>query len=1172
MHVMNCVSLLSDKENGNVATAAGLMIGQTPPPAAPPAPAPSPPPPSCVISGEGLLSSPPPPPPPLPGGPPVPPPPPGPPPPSQMNGYSHLGKKKRMRSFFWKTIPEEQVRGKTNIWTLASRHEQHYQIDTKTIEELFGQQDNTAKSSASVSRRGGPLNSSFRDPREEITILDAKRSMNIGIFLKQFKKSPQSIVEDIHQGKSEHYGAETLREVLKLLPESEEVKKLKTFSGDVSKLSLADSFMHCLIQVPNYSLRIEAMVLKKEFLPSCSSLYTDITFLITAIKELMSCDGLHSVLHLVLQAGNIMNAGGCAGNAVGFKLSSLLKLADTKANKPGMNLLHFVAQEAQKKDVTLLNFSEKLHHVQEAARLSLDSTEAELHSLSVRTRSLRENIQQDGELCQQMEDFLQFAVNKLTELEHWRHELQGEAHTLIDFFCEDKGTMKLDECLQIFRDFCTKFNKAVKDNQDREQQELRQVQRLRELERKRRTWATGELGGFGRSSSENDVELLTKKGAEDLPPFLQSRPISPSYRPPNTRRSRLSLGTSADRELLTFLESTTGCPEELTRFNTLPRSSGRQAPPKVPWVEPGDRHPNRAYGPQASEEALEEAGSLPSTWQSQRTAWHLQDASTTFPLARRGGVSVLLKRNSEPLGLGPNPSRSPPLSPLVLGIEEHELVTGLAQFNLQVPKGPEEMPQAALNGGSPGGSPGELASLCNGNLQAQDAGGCSLSPRSSVFQEEWSSALEAAGSREHLGPVLEAGEDVDPTLEDLPCAPDPPSSVALGSVESSDSENKDLVPQIYISDTTDCSLTLDCSEGTDARPGDGEPGEAGDQHSSVSSGAGEMAGHQLSSNLASSPGEAAPTPASRKSEPSCKGGLPRDGVPKGKDVMAPKRSSLKEASLGAAKPSSGRRGLGALPKPVRTLHATENESMRKVVPISKSTRGSGGWKRPELPSRGTPSSTDTPVRRNSVRGSLDRRASLGNVVAVREEQKPPQVGSSGRLGKESPLQLRSSFKKPSAKPLRNMTPRQKLEENKFCCSNSQGTESPEEEPKIPPTPSFPRTPASVPSFARNTVASASRSMKTDALHVPKALGLTRTVSQRQLRVKGGPEDTSPKDSGSLKRASSARVARKGPELPEGPIANTQAPLKGRGQGEMASFRLKESSRTTLGKIWNPLRK
>lgn len=40
---------------------------------------------------------------------------------------------------------------------------------------------------------------------------------------------------------------------------------------------------------------------------------------------------------------SVCSQGGYAGNAVGFKLSSLLSLADTKANKPGMNLLHFVA-------------------------------------------------------------------------------------------------------------------------------------------------------------------------------------------------------------------------------------------------------------------------------------------------------------------------------------------------------------------------------------------------------------------------------------------------------------------------------------------------------------------------------------------------------------------------------------------------------------------------------------------------------------------------------------------------------------------------------------------------------------------------------------------------------------------------------------------------------------
>lgn len=39
----------------------------------------------------------------------------------------------------------------------------------------------------------------------------------------------------------------------------------------------------------------------------------------------------------------VSSQGGYAGNAAGFRISSLLKLADTKANKPGMNLLHFVA-------------------------------------------------------------------------------------------------------------------------------------------------------------------------------------------------------------------------------------------------------------------------------------------------------------------------------------------------------------------------------------------------------------------------------------------------------------------------------------------------------------------------------------------------------------------------------------------------------------------------------------------------------------------------------------------------------------------------------------------------------------------------------------------------------------------------------------------------------------
>lgn len=38
----------------------------------------------------------------------------------------------------------------------------------------------------------------------------------------------------------------------------------------------------------------------------------------------------------------VWSQGGYAGSAIGFRMASLLKLADTKANKPGMNLMHYV--------------------------------------------------------------------------------------------------------------------------------------------------------------------------------------------------------------------------------------------------------------------------------------------------------------------------------------------------------------------------------------------------------------------------------------------------------------------------------------------------------------------------------------------------------------------------------------------------------------------------------------------------------------------------------------------------------------------------------------------------------------------------------------------------------------------------------------------------------------
>lgn len=56
----------------------------------------------------------------------------------------------------------------------------------------------------------------------------------------------------------------------------------------------------------------------------------------------------------------------------------------------------------------------------------------------------------------------QSSAQTLQELKRRRLDLRMEGNALIDFFCEDKDTFKLDECFRIFQDFCNKFKKAVK--------------------------------------------------------------------------------------------------------------------------------------------------------------------------------------------------------------------------------------------------------------------------------------------------------------------------------------------------------------------------------------------------------------------------------------------------------------------------------------------------------------------------------------------------------------------------------------------------------------------------------------------------------------------------------------------------------------------------------------
>ncbi|XP_055634906.1 inverted formin-2 isoform X2 [Toxorhynchites rutilus septentrionalis] len=582
----------------------GPLAPAPPPPPPPPpnlAPPPPPPPPPCA---------PPPPPPPMArgpgarGGPPVPPAPPAPPAPNLLSVKANeLARPKtpeaqievikplpqqetpipraKMKTINWNKIPPQKVIGKPNIWSIvADTHQGSPMADLNwdEMEGLFCLQQ--SQGSPKLGRENSGSDTLERKSRKEneITLLDGKRSLNVNIFLKQFRSSNDDIIHLIRQGEHEDIGSEKLRGLLKILPEVDELEMLKSFDGDNNRLGNAEKFLLQLIQVPNYKLRIESMLLKEEFKANLIYLEPNINAMLYASEDLMNNKSLQEVLYMVVVAGNFLNSGGYAGNAAGVKLSSLQKLTDIRANKPGMNLIHFVALQAEKKNIELLEFPSQMTTLENATKTTVEQISNEINAIDSRIKKIKRQIElpkTEEDIKYQMVDFITAAERDVQMLQRAMKELEGMRLLLADFFCEDVATFKMEECFKTFHNFCEKFQQAVKDNTKRrmqeEQAQLRRKQREEQLAIKRR-----QSNQPGTPVSDSENSLLLDQSQYDMryspamsrrrigsftsngdPVMMREECASPDITPNGSLRRRRSRVLSEEDEgsLMDFLRS-----------------------------------------------------------------------------------------------------------------------------------------------------------------------------------------------------------------------------------------------------------------------------------------------------------------------------------------------------------------------------------------------------------------------------------------------------------------------------------------------------------------------------------------------------------------------------------------------------------------------------------------
>ncbi|XDV42026.1 hypothetical protein PO909_010778 [Leuciscus waleckii] len=471
-----------------------------PPPPPPPPPGGMMPPPPPPPPGSAMM---PPPPPPPPGGPPPPPgrPPFGgaPPPPGGPMGPS-LKKKNipqpsnPLKSFNWAKLSENKLEG--TVWTDVDDSKVFKILDLVDIEKTFSayqrQQKETEEDVLSSKKV------------KELSVIDGRRAQNCNILLSRLKLSNEEIKRAIlTMDEQEDLPKDMLEQMLKFVPEKSDVDLLEEHKHELDRMAKADRFLYEMSRINHYQQRLQSLYFKKKFAERIAEIKPKVEALIKASKEVLHSRNLKQLLEVVLAFGNYMNKGQ-RGNAYGFKISSLNKIADTKSSiDKNITLLHYLITILEKKYSKVMLFSEELQNVPEAAKVNMTELEKEINNLRSGLKSVESELEYQKKSPQQFGDkfvsvvsqFITVASFSFSDVEDSLGEAKELFLKVVKHFGEDADKMQPDEFFGIFDQFLQSFADARQENENmrrrKEEEERRarmeaQLKEQREKERKAR--------------------------------------------------------------------------------------------------------------------------------------------------------------------------------------------------------------------------------------------------------------------------------------------------------------------------------------------------------------------------------------------------------------------------------------------------------------------------------------------------------------------------------------------------------------------------------------------------------------------------------------------------------------------------------------------------------------
>uniref|UniRef100_A0A8C7PG41 Disheveled-associated activator of morphogenesis 1 n=1 Tax=Oncorhynchus mykiss TaxID=8022 RepID=A0A8C7PG41_ONCMY len=431
----------------------------------------------------------PPPPPPPPGGPPPPfgrppmggiPPPPGAPLGSTLKKKNIPQPSNPLKSFNWAKLAELEG----TVWTEVDDGKVFKILDLEDIEKTF---------------------SAYQ--RQQV--LYYGQVFTLVLLMKRTLSNEEMKRAILTMDEQEDLPKDMLEQMLKFIPEKSDVDLLEEHKHELDRMAKADRFLYEMSRINHYQQKLQSLYFKKKFAETIAGIKPKVEALIKASKEVLHSRNLKQLLEVVLAFGNYMNKGQ-RGNAYGFKVSSLNKIADTKSSiDKNITLLHYLITILEKKYPKVLMFQEDLQSVPEAAKVNMTELEKEINHLRSGLKNVESELEFQKKRPQEVGDKFVSVVSQFITVASFSfsdvEDSLTEAKEAVKHFGEDAGKMQPDEFFGIFDQFLGSFAEARQENENmrrrKDEEERRakmetQLKEQREKERKaRKAKASGEDDG-----------------------------------------------------------------------------------------------------------------------------------------------------------------------------------------------------------------------------------------------------------------------------------------------------------------------------------------------------------------------------------------------------------------------------------------------------------------------------------------------------------------------------------------------------------------------------------------------------------------------------------------------------------------------------------------------------